>query len=162
MAYSALDTYLNDHMAGATAGVNLAKLAAEEHRSDEHGPFFGQIASEIAADYGTLEQLIDALAVDTSATKTALAEIGSKMMAPKFTSGDDDELNAFVTLETLSIGVEGKVCMWKALKTVESAYPAFEQFDLDELLGRAQSQRERIEEQRQKLAPLALTHSVAV
>jgi len=31
------------------------------------------------------------------------------MMGPKFTGGDDDGLSAFVTLETLSIGVEGKV-----------------------------------------------------
>ena len=136
MAYSGLDTYLNDHLAGATAGTNLAKIAAEEHRSDEHGAFFGEIASEIAADYETLQQLMTALNVDESATKTALAEVGSKMMSPKFTSGDDDELNAFVTLETLSIGVEGKVCMWKALKTVEADYPGFNEFDIDELLGR--------------------------
>jgi len=160
MAYSGLDTYLNDHLAGATAGTNLARIAAEEHRSDEHGAFFGEIASEIAADYETLQQLMTALNVDESATKTALAEVGSKMMAPKFTSGDDDELNAFVTLETLSIGVEGKICMWKALKTVEADYPAFEQFDIDALLERATSQRTRLEAERQKMAPLALKHTV--
>jgi hypothetical protein len=162
MAYSPLETYLNDHFAGATAGTNLAKMAAEEHKSDEHGPFFGEISSEIAADYETLQELMTSLGVEQSATKGALAEIGSKMMAPKFTAGDDDELNAFVTLETLSIGVEGKACMWRALKTVESDYPAFADFDVDELLARAVSQRERLEEQRQKIAPLALTHTVAV
>jgi hypothetical protein len=160
MAYSGLDTYLNDHMAGATAGTNLAKMAAEEHQTDEHGPFFSEIYAEIEADKDTLAQLIDALAVDESASKTALAEVGSKLMGPKFTAGEDDELNAFVTLETLSIGVEGKVCMWKALKTVESEYPAFEQFDIDDLLARATAQREKIEAQRQKMAPQALTHTV--
>ena len=160
MAYSGLDTYLNDHMAGATAGTNLAKMAAEEHQTDEHGPFFSEIYAEISADKATLQQLIEALSVGESASKTALAEIGSKLMGPKFTAGDDDQLNAFVTLETLSIGVEGKVCMWKALKTVESDYPAFEQFDIDDLLARAVSQREKIEVQRQKMAPLALTHTV--
>ncbi len=159
MANSALDTYLNDHLAGATAGTNLAKMAAEEHRSDEHGAFFGELASEISADYETLQRLVEALAVDESASKTALAEIGSKMMAPKFTGGDD-ELNAFVTLETLSIGVEGKICMWKALKTIESEYPAFAEFDIDELLKRGNSQRTRIEDQRLKMAPLALQHTV--
>jgi hypothetical protein len=161
MAYSGLDTYLNDHMAGATAGTNLAKMAAEEHQTDEHGPFFSEIYAEVSADKDTLAELIDALGVDESASKTALAEVGSKLMGPKFTAGEDDQLNAFVTLETLSIGVEGKVCMWKALKTVESEYPAFEQFNVDELLARATSQREKIEAQRQKMAPLALTHTVA-
>ncbi|MDQ3723799.1 MAG: hypothetical protein M3376_12240 [Actinomycetota bacterium] len=160
MAYSGLDTYLNDHMAGATAGTNLAKMASEEHQTDEHGPFFSEIYAEIKADKETLQKLMDALTVDDSATKTALAEVGSKLMGPKFTAGEDDRLNAFVTLETLSIGVEGKVCMWKALKTVESDYAAFEQFDIDDLLARAVSQREKIEVQRQKMAPLALTHTV--
>ena len=105
MAYSGLDTYLNDHMAGAAAGTNLAKMAAEEHQTDEHGPFFSEIYAEISADKDTLEQLIHALGVEESASKAALAEVGSKLMGPKFTAGDDDELNAFVTLETLSIGV---------------------------------------------------------
>jgi hypothetical protein len=161
MAYSGLDTYLNDHMAGATAGTNLAKMAAEEHQTDEHGPFFSEIYAEISADKDTLEQLIGALGVEESASKTALAEVGSKLMGPKFTAGEDDELNAFVTIETLSIGVEGKVCMWKALKTVEADYPAFAEYDIDALLARATSQREKLEAQRQKIAPQALKHTAA-
>ena len=156
MAYSGLDTYLNDHMAGATAGCNLAQMASEEHQTDEHGPFFSEIYAEISADKDTLQQLIETLGVAESASKTALAEVGSKLMGPKFTAGEDDALNAFVTLETLSIGVEGKVCMWKALKTVEADYEAFKQFNVDELLARATSQREKLEAQRQKMAPQAL------
>ena len=159
MANSALDTYLNDHLAGATAGTNLAKMAAEEHRSDEHGAFFGELASEISADYETLQRLVEALAVDESASKTALAEIGSKMMAPKFTGGDD-ELNAFVTLETLSIGVEGKICMWKALKTIESDYPALRGVRHRRAAQARNLPAQRIEDQRLKMAPLALQHTV--
>jgi hypothetical protein len=159
MAYSALETYLNDHIAGATAGTNLAKIAAEEHQTDEHGPFFSEIYAAVEKDFGILKDLAAALGVEESAGKGALAEIGSKMMAPKFTAGEDDALNAFITLETLSIGVEGKVCMWKALKTVESEYAGFENFDIDDLLARAEEQRGKIEAQRQKIAPQALTHS---
>jgi hypothetical protein len=162
MAYQGLEVYLTDHLAGATAGVNLAQMASEEHRADEHGPFFGEIASEIKADYETLERLIEELGTEKSATKTAAAEIGSKVMAPKFTGGDDDELNAFITLETLSIGIEGKLCMWKALKTVADAYPTLGSYDLDELLGRAQSQRDRIEAKRLEVAPQALAHTANV
>jgi hypothetical protein len=137
-------------------------MAAEEHRADEHGAFFGEIASEIKADFETLERLVEELGVGKSATKTAAAEIGSKIMAPKFVGGDDDELNAFITLETLSMGVEGKVCMWKALKTVEDAYPTLESYDLDELIARGQSQRERIEAERLEIAPQALAHTANV
>jgi hypothetical protein len=162
MAYRGLDVYLTDHHAGATAGVNLATMAAEEHKADEHGAFFGEIASEIKADYETLERLIADLGTEKSATKSAAAEIGSKMMAPKFTGGDDDEFNAFITLETLSIGVEGKICMWKALKTVEGSNPTLEGYDIDELLARGESQRERIESKRLEIAPQALAHTANV
>lgn len=161
MAFTGLGTYLNDHLAGATAGVNLAQMASEEHRGDEHGAFFGEIASEIKADYEKLERLLGELGIDRSATKTAAAEIGSKMMAPKFTGGDD-QLNAFVTLETLSIGVEGKLCMWKALKLVEDSNATLGSFDLDGLLERARSQRDRLEARRLEVAPQALAHTANV
>lgn len=162
MAYSGLEVYLTDHLAGATAGVNISQMAAEEHRADEHGAFFGEIASEIKADYETLERLVAELGVEQSATKTAAAEVGSKIMAPKFVGGDDDELNAFITLETLSMGVEGKICMWKALKTVESGYPTLADLDLDELIARGEDQRTRIEATRLEIAPQALAHTANV
>jgi hypothetical protein len=158
MAYHGLETYLTDHLAGATAGLNLARLAAQEHQHDEHGEFFGQLAMEIREDYETLERLVEGLATDKSAMKTALAEVGSKLMAPKFT-GDDDALNAFITLETLSIGVEGKRCMWKALKCIDD--PTLDGLDIDALIERAESQRERIDEQRLAIAPRALAHTVS-
>jgi hypothetical protein len=161
MAYQGLDVYLNDHLAGATAGLQLAQTAADEHRADEHGPFFGEIASDIKQDHETLERLVEEVATDKSAIKTALAEIGTKLMEPKFTGGEDDELNAFITLETLSIGVEGKLCMWKALKLVEDSNPTLASFDLDGLIERAQSQRGRLEDKRLEIAPRALAHTVS-
>jgi len=160
MAYESIAVYLNDHLAGATAGVNLVGQAADRHRSDELGEFFAPLAAEIKADLVTLEQLIVDMRVDKSATKAALVEIGSKLTAPKFSAegAGNQHLGDFVTLETLSIGVEGKRCMWKALKTVTDAYPALQALDLDELESRAQGQRERLEDKRNEMAPLALTH----
>ena len=59
-----MDTYLNDHIAGATAGRNLAKMAPQEHQTDEHGPFFSEIYAATDADYATLQRLAGALGVD--------------------------------------------------------------------------------------------------
>jgi len=160
MAYESIEVYLNDHLAGATAGVNLVKQAADRHRTDELGEFFAPLAAEVKADLGTLETLMRDMGVHKSASKTALAEIGSKLAAPKFTAegAGNQNLGDFVTLETLSIGVEGKRCMWVALKTVADAYPELQALDLDELESRAQHQRERLEDKRNAIAPLALTH----
>jgi len=160
VAYESIEVYLNDHLAGATAGVNLIEQAADRHRSDELGEFFAPLAVEIKADHATLERLIEDMGVAKSASKTALAEVGSKIAAPKFTAkgAGNEHLGDFVTLETLSIGVEGKRCMWVALQTVTDAYPELQALDLSELESRAQGQRERLENKRNETAPLALTH----
>src|ERR1044072_9576223 len=78
MAYPGLDTSLTDHLAGATAGLNLVQLAAKEHQGDEHGEFFSQLAIEIREDYETLEKVMEGLAVEESAIKTAAAEVRSE------------------------------------------------------------------------------------
>jgi hypothetical protein len=160
MAYEALDVYLNDHLAGATAGVNLVEQAADRHRADELGEFFAPLAAEIKADHATLEELADSLAVDRSASKAALAEVGSKLAEPKFSGStvENPNLGDFVTLETLSMGIEGKRLMWTALKTVTDAYPAIAELDLDELESRAADQRDRVESKRTEIASSALTH----
>lgn len=160
MAYESIEVYLNDHLAGATAGVNLVEQAVDRHRADDMNDFFGQLASDIRADYATLETLIEDMGVDKSASKAALAEVGSKLAAPKFNAegAGNEYLGDFVTLETLSIGVEGKRCMWVALQTVADAYPELQALDLDALEARAQDQRERLEGKRNEFAPLALTH----
>lgn len=160
MAYESIEVYLNDHLAGATAGVNLVEQAADRHRSDELGEFFAPLAAEIKADFATLEQLVEDMNVDKSASKTALAEVGSKLAAPKFNAegAGNEHLGDFVTLETLSIGVEGKRCMWVALQTVADAYPELGALDLDALESRARDQRDKLEGKRNELAPLALVH----
>ena len=160
MAYESIEVYLNDHLAGATAGVNLVEQATDRHRSDELGEFFAPLAADIKADLATLEGLIEDMNVDKSASKAALAEVGSKLAAPKFTAegAGNKHLGDFITLETLSIGVEGKRCMWVALKTVADAYPGLGALDLDDLVSRAQQQRDQLESKRNELAPLALTH----
>ena len=55
-------------------------------------------------------------------------------------------------LETLSLGIAGKQCLWEALRMApESA--AIANLDLDDLHERARSQRERVEMER--IAPRA-------
>lgn len=155
-----LHVYLNDHLAGATAGVDLVKSAAERH-DGELGEFFQQLSDEISGDYNTLTSLIDQLNAHGSGAKEALAKIGSEVSEAKFSgeSIDDPEFGTFLTLETLSIGVEGKLCMWKALKVVEGEYAELGSFDIDTLIERAQSQRDRIEGRRLEVASAALSAS---
>lgn len=161
MADAPLHVYLNDHLAGATAGTDLVKQAAEQHEGTEIGEFFATLSDEIGADYNTLTVLIDRLGVDTDPTKDKIAALGIKITEPKF-SGDtvgSADFGAFITLETLSIGVEGKLCMWKALKVIEGEVPELADTSLDTLIERAGDQRSRIEDKRLQWALRALSGS---
>jgi hypothetical protein len=158
MADAPLHVYLNDHLAGATAGVDLAKTATENH-DGELGEFFAQIADEITGDYNTLTSLMDQMDAHASGAKEVLAKAGSVVSEAKFSgeSTDDPEFGTFLTLETLSIGVEGKLCMWKALKVVEGDHPELAAANIDTLIERAQSQRDKLESKRLEVAGAALS-----
>ena len=158
MADAPLHVYLNDHLAGATAGVDLVKTAAENH-DGELGEFFAQLADEITADYNGLTSLMDQMDAHASGAKEVLAKAGSVVSEAKFSgeSVDDPTFGTFLTLETLSIGVEGKLCMWKALKVVEGNVPELAATNIDTLIERAQSQRDRLESKRLEVAGSALS-----
>jgi hypothetical protein len=162
MAEQPIHVYLNDHLAGATAGVELAKQASERH-DGELGEFFAQLADEVSADYNTLTSLMDQMDAHASGAKEVLAKAGSEISEAKFSgeSMDDPEFGTFITLETLSIGVEGKLCMWKALKVVADDYPELSSTDIDTLIERAQSQRDKIEGKRLEVASTALSSKVS-
>jgi len=158
MTKDPLHVYLNDHLAGATAGVDLVKTAAENHEG-EMGEFFTELADGITGDYNTLTSLIDQMNAHASGAKEAFAKIGSEVSESKF-SGEsigDPTFGTFLTLETLSIGVEGKLCMWKALKVIAAEHPELAAMDIDTLIERAQSQRDGIEAKRLEIAGSALS-----
>jgi hypothetical protein len=62
----------------------------------------------------------------------------------------------FEDLETLSLGVEGKLALWVALHRAYGDDPRLRGIDLDALSDRARSQRRRIEQQRLDAAEGAL------
>jgi hypothetical protein len=162
MAQQPIHVYLNDHLAGATAGVDLAKQAAERH-DGELGEFFAQLTDEISADHNTLTALMDQMDAHASGAKEVLAKAGSVVSETKFSgeSMNDPEFGTFLTLETLLIGVEGKLCMWKALKVVEDEYAELQSVDIDTLVKRAQSQRDKLEGKRLEVAGTALSSKVS-
>ena len=53
-----------------------------------------------------------------------------------------------MAVETLALGVFGKLSLWKALAQVADQHPEIAALDLDELIDRAQSQYELLERER--------------
>jgi hypothetical protein len=137
-----LSIYLNDHLAGATAGVNLAHRVAP-----------GAIAEEIEEDRAALVRVMDLLGVGRDPVKVALGWAAVKAARLGFAAVP---LSGLEEIEALSLGVEGKLALWQALRHVYGADPRLAGIDLGELIGRARSQRRRLERLRMQAADDAL------
>ena len=71
-------------------------------------------------DRATLEEMIRTVGGTANPVKQAGAWIMEKFSRIKLSPGGlgSEEMSALLTVETLCIGVDGKLCLWTALKEV--------------------------------------------
>lgn len=152
-----LAIYLNDHLAGATLGVELARRLQGSNEDDpEFGPVLAAVCAEIEADRETLKAVMDRLGVGQSKLRPLAAVLGERLGRLKLNGQlwGYSPLSRLYELELLQIGVVGKRRLWRALEhTHASDLPGFE---LDALAERATEQLRRLEALHWKAAALAL------
>lgn len=155
---AALETYLTDHLAGATAGVELANKISSEYAGTRFGPFLAELAREIEQDKATLEGLLERLGIQQSQTKQTISWLGEKASRLKLseTMTGSPDLKRLLEFETLSMGIEGKQLMWRTLTEVSHSHVELAATDLAGLAKRAESQRASLEDHRLQAANSAM------
>jgi hypothetical protein len=145
-----LGIYLNDHLAGSTGGLELARRTAGAHRGTEAGTTLTRLAKEIQEDREALLAIMAALEVPVRQYKVAAAWAAEKVGRLKLNGRllDRSPLSSLVELETLRLGVEGKACLWRTLLRVAKHEPRLDSAQLHTLLQRATSQLESLEAMR--------------
>ena len=139
-----LHTYLNDHLAGSVAAIELLDDLIEHHSEDRFGKIFRDLCDEIEADQETLRNLIRKLGAEESAARKAGAWLAEKFSRVKI--GDaDDSAELLQVLEGLALGISGKQLLWRSLAATEANFPALQGSDFSELEKRAHDQFERVE-----------------
>ena len=153
-----LGIYLNDHLAGAVAGVELAKRAARNNQGSEWGAFLERLSDEIEADRTELVKLMDALGVKQDVLKDAAAWLGEKVGRLKLNGQlvGYSELSRLVELDGLALGITGKLALWRVLKAADIAQVRTSGVDLDALEERARKQRDELEDYRLRAGVAAL------
>jgi hypothetical protein len=143
-----LSTYLNDHLAGATVGVELARRAAGSNEGTELGGFLAGLAAEIEEDRESLLAVMDRLDVGKDRLKVAAGWAGEKVgrLKPNNRLFGYSPLSRLIELEGLALGVEGKGSLWQVLG--ELGERRLSEFDFDALLARARSQRDQLQQRR--------------
>lgn len=149
-----LGVYLNDHLAGATAGTELVKrMARSRHSREEAGPL-SRLAVEIGQDRSALLNLMASLGVTVRMYKVGAAWIGEKAGRLKLNGRllSRSPLSDLEELELLRLGVEGKAAGWRTLRTLADTDTRLDAGRLDELISRASSQADELEELRVRAA----------
>ncbi len=142
-----LAVYLNDHLAGATLGVELCRRLRSSNRDR---PAFAkplaELCAEIETDRETLISLMERLEIGRSTVKPAAAWTAEKLGRLKLNGQltGYSPLSRLFELEMLAIGIAGKTQMWQALeRTLDESVSGF---DFDQLTARAANQRSRVED----------------
>jgi hypothetical protein len=162
VASDLLSIYLNDHLAGATAGVELARRSRGSNEGTPLGDFLDGLAEDIEADRKELERLMEELGISRDRFKAAGAYVLEKLGRMKANGQltGYSPLSRLIELEMLHVGITGKLEMWSAVREVLGG--RLRSFDFERLIERAETQRSSLEEHRLAAAREAFGESSVV
>jgi hypothetical protein len=158
MSAEQLAVYLNDHLAGAVAALELLSHIEERHPNTGAARLVVELRPAITEDVQALKDLMQRAGVVESRPRQAAAWISAKLAELKVRLDDrsDGSLSLFESLEALSLGIGGKQVLWDALAAAAVAAPTLQATDYARLKQRAEDQRRRVERQRLDAAAAAL------
>lgn len=147
--------YLEDHYAGSSGGVELARRLRASNRDTEWAGDLERLCVEVEEDREALRDVMRALGVRRNLPKAygawALEKVGRLKLNGQLTGYSP--LSRLVELEMLMIGVTGKLGLWDALRRADR--PELKEFDLVALGKRADAQRKVIKTIHRSAADLA-------
>jgi hypothetical protein len=149
-----LRIYLQDHHAGSTTGLEVARRIRGSNKGNEYGQAMAKIVDEIAADKKALESIMDDLGFGPDKIKDvgawALEKAGRLKLNGQITGYSP--LSRVVELEGLVTGITAKVSLWVALLQIAPEEPRLDAARLERLRERGESQRATVEELRERAA----------
>jgi hypothetical protein len=151
-----LALYLNDHLAGARFAIELLERLRDSRTNQRVADVAAQVLPDIEEDRDVLQKLADDAGTGGSPVKEAASWLAEKASRLKLRLTSDGDLGAFEALETLSLGVLGKLKLWRALSQIKISHRRLQQLDFDILIARAQSQHDELEKCRLELARAVL------
>ncbi len=148
-----LVTYLHDHLAGAAFAVDLLKSLRDHYSGQALGELASHLLLEVEEDRDVLQRIVDRAGKGSPDLKEAAAWLTEKVTRAKLRH--NDAFGTFQALETLALGILGKLSLWRALLIIAEIDDRVRGVDLEQLITRAQAQHAKLEESRLLLAASA-------
>ncbi|MER6715407.1 MULTISPECIES: hypothetical protein [unclassified Streptomyces] len=154
---SLLGIYLNDHLAGATAGTARVRYLLRSCRGTPLADALAPVADEIAEDRASLLGVMRRLDVPVRRYKVyagrAVEQVGRLKSNGSLVRRSP--LSTLWELEALRLGVEGKAAVWQTLRDLSATDQRLDARQLDELIARAGRQQATLEELRRRQVGVA-------
>lgn len=146
-----LRIYLNDHLAGSTVGLELARRAKAENAGNSVGEYLDTLVGELREDRSVLLTVMSALGLRRDPVKEGVAWVGEKLARLKLNGRltSYSPLSRLVELEGLCLGTEGRLSMWRTLRRLSRKDERLGRVDFAALITRAEHQRRALERLRQ-------------
>lgn len=144
-----LATYLHDHFAGSKVAVDLLGVLRDEHAGEPLARTAAQLLAEVEEDRTVLARLVERAGSPAAGlVKEGMAWIGEQGTRLKLRTRASDGAGTLELLETLALGILGKLSLWRALAQIDPADPIVANIDLALLMERAEQQHAMVEERR--------------
>lgn len=142
-----LGIYLNDQLALGVAWRELARRSAGNNRGTDVGRALERVATAIAEDVATFQNLMRRLDVRVNPVKPGLAWVGERIGRLKLNGRlrGYSPLSRFEELEFLTMGIDGKKQLWTTLRDLAGLATRLPDIDFDALVRRAEEQRAELE-----------------
>jgi hypothetical protein len=159
MSRDSLITYLNDHLAGSVAALELLDHLIRLQQGAAVEQALAAVRTEVEEDQQTLQSLLHDVGGKESRVRQAAAWLTEKLGQAKLRLDDpgSGELQVLEALETLALGIQGKAALWRALGAASAQVAPARHLDFAALEERAQNQFQRIDRLRLQAAPVALS-----
>jgi hypothetical protein len=152
-----LGIYLNDHLAGSVAGIELAVRTEAENRSNPVGRYLAALIPELKHDQAVLEGVLQVLELKQDTLKTRAAWLGEKLGRLKLngTLVRYSPLSRLVEVEGLCVATEGRLSLWRTLARLQPKDPRLAAFDFEPLVFRGEAQLEALQHLRTQAVDVA-------
>ncbi|MFJ4788737.1 transaldolase [Streptomyces sp. NPDC088794] len=142
-----LAVYLNDHLAGATGGAQLASRAAQAQKAE---PALAELARQVEQDRQSLLRIMDDLEISTDRPKVVLGRLSelAGRLKPNGHFFSRSPMSDVLELEAMLVGVTAKAACWRTLRARAETDGRLYTEHLDFLTDRADRQTALVEKLR--------------
>ncbi|HEX6713646.1 MAG TPA: hypothetical protein VF066_09675 [Thermoleophilaceae bacterium] len=143
-----LPIYLNDHLAGASVGCELARRAAQQNAGTELGDYLDFFAADAEAHRAQLEDVMARLDVKRDQFKLGAGWLAEKLGRLKLNGRllEYSPLSRVIELEGLTLGAHGRLQLWRTLAAAAPDEPRIAEIDFVHLIEDTERQIEALEQ----------------